>query len=277
MSYGQFPPADGSGDQNPAWPAQAGPPAQAPAPAPAPEWAGGGSPMPPAGRRNPVPIVVVVVLTVALVAGMITVLVALSGTKEEPVTPAAPNPSTVAPSTPGPTSASPTSPNPTESSSEPGEGRATLPAELPSEAELDDWHFQYGAKELYAKKVAGTDYPSCAEVDPNGTLTDQGCIAAVEVDWEALDGDLTLATIILAMPDDSIALEIGMPGVIPESDVEAHFPDPVASPANTGIKTRGEGILVVITAWEAADSVSQDTLDEYITNMHLDISMSFFF
>lgn len=226
----------------------------------------------PPQQQSKAPLITMVVLGVALLLGVGTVLIAVGGDPEE---------STIVSQDESDEKSSQDSTGtgdqePTEAEPTSEEAGATLPEEMPDESEFKGWEDQLGATELVATKTDGWNYDECADVENAGALTDLGCIEAVEIDYKAEGGDMQLTTILLGMPDSSTATDVGMEGVISDKDVTANFASPIKNPAATGLKTSGEGNIVVVTMYAAKDGVDEKLAEDYLENLHWDIAMGLY-
>ncbi|MEV0997093.1 hypothetical protein [Nonomuraea sp. NPDC050202] len=74
-----------------------------------------------------------------------------------------------------------------------------------SDDEFGDWNFRMGGVAFKAKRVSGWTYDSCAPVDRQGVLAENGCERAVQLAYSAYSGHLTAVQVILAFPSDKAA------------------------------------------------------------------------
>ncbi|WP_146615498.1 hypothetical protein [Nonomuraea aridisoli] len=86
-----------------------------------------------------------------------------------------------------------------KSTPEPAEP-STRPDASIDDAEFGDWNYRLGDVAFKAQKVSGRTYDSCAPVDRQGTLAENGCERAVQLAYSAYKGHLTAVQVIMSFP-----------------------------------------------------------------------------
>ncbi|HIV57018.1 MAG TPA: hypothetical protein H9902_03585 [Candidatus Stackebrandtia faecavium] len=166
------------------------------------------------------------------------------------------------------------SPSPSESTSEPDPtptddpgGDSTFTGTL-DEADYNDWNFKIGDVSLSAEKVDGWNYDDCTEIEKDGALTDLGCKEAIEIAYEAEDGEMKLDLVLMVMEDESSA-----------SALESDFDDSMYSPQKAGFiadfdfgkfRIGNESNIGVLTMGTATSAVDEADADEYLSYMFTD-------
>ncbi|GAA4916145.1 hypothetical protein LX16_4087 [Stackebrandtia albiflava] len=211
---------------------------------------GGYNPMfPQQPKKNNTPMIVGVVLGVVLLLGVGAVLFAVLGSGDDE---------------PGDDIAS-QSPSVEPSVSE-------SPSEDPADNRVGyqdfgvDWTGSYEGMDLSATFVEGWDYDDCSAVESGGALTSAGCEYAFEVIHEAEGGDLRIAQLVFAFPDEGSASSL-------ESDIEIEeFEESYRFRSEGFITDYEEGLwwseaagrFAIVTIATRTDALDATTLENYL-------------
>ncbi|GAA4935244.1 hypothetical protein GCM10023334_043770 [Nonomuraea thailandensis] len=87
----------------------------------------------------------------------------------------------------------------------PSPGEKARPDALISDDEFGDWNFRMGDVAFKAKRAGGWTYDSCAPVDRQGMLAENGCERAVQLAYSAYSGHLTAVQVIMVFPGEKAA------------------------------------------------------------------------
>ncbi|MEV0828551.1 hypothetical protein [Nonomuraea rubra] len=95
--------------------------------------------------------------------------------------------------------------NSTPEPARPSPGKKERQDPLISDSEFGDWNFRMGSVAFKAKRVSGWTYDSCAPVDRQGVLAENGCERAVQLAYSAYSGHLTAVQVIMSFPSEQAA------------------------------------------------------------------------